>query len=313
MPVPDYQSCMKPLLRILAERGELHLRQATEALADHFGLTADQRAELLPSGRQQVYRNRGAWAKTYLLKAGLVETPRRGFVRITAEGRDLVARDPTVLNTRYLRDNYPQFREFQQMRRDQAIDRDTGIAARDHEPQTEGEETVTPEESLEQSHQLLRTTLAAELRERVQAGTPEFFEQLVVRLMVSMGYGGSLRDAGQALGRSGDEGIDGVIKEDRLGLDEIYLQAKRWANPVGRPEVQKFVGALHGKRARRGVFITTSSFTREAQDYVRLIETKLILIDGDRLAGLMIDHGVGVTTVQTYELKKIDSDFFGEE
>lgn len=312
MAIPDYQSCMKPMLQILAKESEMRLRQLNEALADHFGLTEEERAVLLPSGRQQVYRNRGGWAKTYLLKAGLIESTRRGYAQITDEGRAVLQRNPDSLNTRYLRDHFAAFRDFQQASRPDK-NHETDVSSTVDDQVESGEDEITPEERLEQSYQRLRSELVAELLDRIHASTPEFFEQLVVRLMVAMGYGGTLKDAGQAVGKSGDEGIDGVIKEDRLGLDVIYLQAKRWANPVGRPEVQKFVGALHGKQARKGVFITTSNFTHEADDYARVVETKLILLDGERLANLMIDFGVGVTTVATYELKRVDSDFFGEE
>ena len=311
MPVPDFQSCFRPLLQLLSQRGELQSREAVDALADQFKLTDEERRQLLPSGRQTLIHNRVGWARTYLKKAGLLEAPRRGFVSITGEGRKALGVDPKPFNVRYLKDNYPAFKAFHEVSRSDGQGAENEEAGESSSGQIA--DTVTPEERLERSYQRLRSELAAELLDRVQAGTPEFFEQLVVRLMVSMGYGGTLKDAGQAIGRSGDEGIDGVIKEDRLGLDVIYLQAKRWANPVGRPEVQKFVGALHGKMARKGVFITTSSFTREADEYASKVETKLILINGERLANLMIDFNVGVTTATTYELKKVDSDFFGDE
>jgi restriction system protein len=311
MPIPDFQSCFRPMLALLSQHGEMPNRDAAIALADQFQLTEEERRQLLPSGRQTVFHNRIGWARTYLKKAGLLSTPRRGVVDITGEGRKVLARAPALLNVRYLKDNYPAFRAFHEMSRAEGDgnggEEPSGTAG------VQNVDLVTPEERLEQSFARLRSELADELLERVQAGTWEFFEQLVVRLMVAMGYGGSLKDAGQAIGRSGDEGIDGVIKEDRLGLDVIFLQAKKWSNPVGRPEVQKFVGALHGKQARKGVFITTSNFTKEAEEYARMVETKLILINGKRLADLMVDFNVGVTTVATYDVKKVDSDFFGDE
>lgn len=297
---------MLPLLKISGD-GEIHKFRATvEALAQHFALTDTERRELLPSGKQPTFDNRVGWARTYMTKAGLLESPKRGVFRISDEGRRVLQQNPSVINVHVLEEFAP-FREFRALRRDRLQ-----LSVADRLATTEPA-NQTPEESLEESYQTLRESLAGEILETIKKCSPEFFEQLVIDLLVRMGYGGSRREAGQAIGRSGDEGIDGIIKEDRLGLDIIYVQAKRWEGVIGRPEVQKFAGALQGQRARKGIFITTSAFTRDASDYAKQIETKIILVDGSTLAEYMIDNGVGVTTEAVYELKRIDSDYFSEE
>jgi restriction system protein len=304
MPIPDFQSAMLPVLR-LAQDGKDHmLREAVEAIAVEFKATEGERNELLPSGRQRRLHNRVGWAKTYLQKAGLVEPNGRGRFRITSRGREVLQRKPSRIDMKFL-EQFPEYNAFAALRHDEA------------EAETSAPElpsaTETPEEILEESYQELRRRLADELLDRIKACDPKFFEKLVVDLLVTMGYGGSRKDAGQAVGQSGDEGIDGIIKEDRLGLDVVYIQAKRWNNTVGRPVVQAFAGSLEGQRARKGVLITTSDFSREARDYVRQIEKKIVLIEGGELAKLMIDHGVGVTEVATYTVKKLDLDYFGDE
>ncbi len=301
MAIPGYQSIMLPLLRLTGDGVTRQLRDAIEQLAKEFGLTEEERGELLPSGHQSTFDNRVGWARTYLKKAGLVEMPKRGYIQITLRGKTTLDEKPTEINEKYLR-QFPEFVDFKTSKR--TVDEETDC--------TLSTQKQTPEEQLELAHQVLRAELIDELTAAIKACSPKFFEQLVVDLLVKMGYGGSLREAGQAIGRSGDEGIDGIIKEDRLGLDIIYLQAKRWENVIGRPEIQKFAGALQGQRARKGVFITTSSFTREAREYVSLIETKIILIDGSDLAEYMIDNGVGVTTHRVFEVKLIDNDYFEE-
>ncbi|MDQ3584960.1 MAG: restriction endonuclease, partial [Acidobacteriota bacterium] len=244
------------------------------------------------------------WAATYLRKAGLLEATRRGYFKISKRGLDVLAQNPPAINVRFLR-QFPEFVEFQSTRSD------TNNNIREEE---EILESRTPEESLEIEYQKIRDNLASQLLERIKQSSPAFFEKLVVELLVKMGYGGSRSDAGKAVGRSGDGGIDGIIKEDRLGLDVIYIQAKRWdGNPVGRRDVQQFAGALQGQRANKGVFITTSRFTDEAHGYVSTIGSKIVLIDGEQLAQLMIDHNVGVSLSTTYEIKRIDSDYFSEE
>ena len=302
MAIPDYQTCMLPLLQHLADGAEHTLRDTEERLAEHFRLSATERAELLPSGQQGVFRNRVGWARTYLKKAGLLESPKRAVFRITERGLTTLAAKPSRIDVRYL-EQFPEFIAFRDASRSESI---TAVAAEAPPAKT------TPEEAIELAHQGLREQLAAELISRILTCSPTFFEQLVVELLVKMGYGGSRRDAGERIGQTGDGGIDGIIKEDRLGLDTVFIQAKRWQGPVGRPEIQKFVGALQGQRAKKGVFITTSSYTADATDYASRIDTKVVLIDGKQLAALMIDFDVGVAPAATYVVKRIDSDYFDE-
>lgn len=304
MAVPDFQSLMLPLVEFAADGQEHSLNEAREFLAKRLGVTDEEREELLPSGRQAVFDNRVAWAKTYLQQAGLLNSSRRAHFQITDRGRQILAEKPDKIDIKLL-DRFPEFVEF----RYPAQKQQQSTSA----PAAECQENITPEEMLESAHQQIRSDLAADLLKRIKAGSPYFFERLVVELLVKMGYGGSRREAGKAIGKSGDEGIDGIINEDRLGLDTIYIQAKRWEGTVGRPEIQRFVGALHGKRARKGVFLTTGSFSAEATQYVSHIDPKVVLIDGRELTELMIDFGLGVTTITTYEIKRVDSDYFGEE
>lgn len=304
MAVPDFQSIMLPLLK-LAGDGEVHsIHDAVEELAEQFSLSEEERSKLLPSGQQPVFYNRVGWARTYLKKAGLLEDPRRGHFRITERGRDVLEQDPPEIDMRFLR-QFPEYVEFRQV---------AGKTKEADEEDEEELEELTPEEILEDAYQQIREDLAENLLSYVLNSGAGFFEKLVVELLVRMGYGGSRREAARAVGRSGDEGIDGIIDEDRLGLDVIYVQAKKWGvdHPVGRPEIQKFVGALQGKRARKGIFITTSRFTSAAREYAGRIDTKVVLIDGERLTDLMIDHDVGVSMLTTYEVKRVDSDYFGE-
>lgn len=304
MAIPDFQALMLPLLRSVEDKREHLFRDIVEVLAKQYGLTDEERKQLLPSGRYPTFDNRVGWAKTYLKKAGLVEQPKRSYLKITERGVEVLKKRPPSINMKFLE----QFPEY--------------IAFRDNQEQEEPVQQAvaallaqneTPEELIESGARTIRKELAGEILQRIKNCSPIFFERLVVELLVKMGYGGSRQDAGRAIGRSGDEGIDGVIHEDRLGLDVIYLQAKRWEAVVGRPEIQKFVGALQGQRAKKGVFITTSDFTKEAVEYVRNIDNKVVLINGALLANLMIDHNVGVSLAATYEIKKIDSDYFLEE
>lgn len=309
MAIPDFQSVMRPLLEVYADGAERPSSTVMDYLARHFGLTDDERQQLLPSGRQPVFANRVGWARTYLVRSGLLDATRRSFARITDRGREALTLAPTRIDIPFL-DRYPEFVEFRTSSRPE---RTTGGDAGTRAVSPAAVPVVTtPEEDLENSYAEFRNQLAAELLTRTKSCTPEFFERLVVDLLVRMGYGGSLKDAGQAIGRSGDGGIDGIIKEDRLGLDVIYVQAKRWDGVVGRPEIHKFVGALHGQRARKGVFITTARFTADAVEYVRGIDTKIALIDGSTLSQLMIDHDLGVSRMAVYEVKRVDSDFFAE-
>lgn len=309
MPIPDYQSAMLPLLRLAGDEREHKFRDAVEHLAQEFALTDDERSEMLPSGTAPLFDNRVGWARTYLKQAGLLVSPKRGLFRITERGKALLAKHPTRIDVELL-DQFEEFRAFRTRRREVTADATPVQAAtEDHEAPT----SQTPEDQLASAYRRLRSDLELDLLEQVKAVTPAFFERLVIDLLVAMGYGGSRQDAGRAIGKSGDGGIDGIIKEDKLGLDVIYVQAKRWEGTVGRPEIQKFAGALQGHRASKGVFITTSGYSREALDYANLINSKIILIDGQQLAGMMIDYNVGVSTVGIYELKKIDVDYFEGE
>jgi len=302
MPIPDYQSCMLPLLEFLADKNEHSLREAIDYLAAKFKLTEDELKQLLPSGQQTLFDNRVAWARTYMKQAGLLEPTRRGYLRITPRGLEVLRKGPEKINVKYL-EQYKEFKEFRQRKKK----RQNKIREK------KDEIDKTPAEALEAAYENLRENLAKELLQQIKRCPPSLFEKIVVELLVKMGYGGSRKDAGQAIGKSGDEGIDGIIKEDRLGLDIIYIQAKRWENTVSRPEIQKFAGALQGQRAKKGIFITTSTFSKEAIEYVSKIDTKIILIDGDQLAQYMIDNDVGVSPVSKYELKKLDMDYFTDE
>ena len=275
-------------------------------MAAEFEVTDEECKELLASGSQAVFNNRVGWARIYLKKAGLLDSPKRAILIISDLGREILSKNPPKIDTKYLR-QFPAFIEFQNGYRNDGETEEESITEEIHEQ--------TPEEVLDKAYQRIRKSLASELLNKVIDLSPAFFERLVVELLVKMGYGGSIKDAGKALGKSGDEGIDGTIKEDKLGLDIIYIQAKRWrpGNVVGRPELQKFVGALAGQGAKKGIFITTSNFTKEALTYTPRNETKIVLIDGEQLTQLMIDYNLGCTTQQTYELKKLDSDYFGEE
>lgn len=304
--IPDYQTLMLPLLKLFSDGQEHKYRDIIENLATEFEVTDEERKELLASGNQAIFDNRVGWAKTYLKKAGLLDSPKRATFVITDLGRQTLTKNPNRIDAKYLR-QFPSFLEFQNVSRNDKETWEETATAEIHEQ--------TPEENLDKAYQQIRISLASELLIRVVELSPSFFERLVVELLVKMGYGGSIKDAGRAMGKSGDEGIDGTIKEDKLGLDIIYIQAKRWkpGNVVGRPELQKFVGALAGQGAKKGIFITTSNFTKEALDYTPRNETKIVLIDGEQLTQLMIDYNLGCTTQQSYELKKLDSDYFGEE
>lgn len=306
MAIPDYQSIMLPFLQHTAD-GEIHTaRDLKETLAEHFELTDDERGHLLPSGQQTTFQNRVAWAKTYLQQAALLQSVRRGYFTITDRGREVLASSVTRIDNAYLR-RFPEFKAFRSRNTSEGDDDSAvGVIPDDSDDQT-------PEEALQLAYKRIRDDLAAEVVVQIKAMSPTFFERLVLDLMLRMGYGGASDSSASMTAGGSDEGIDGVINEDQLGLDIIYLQAKRWENQVGRPEIQKFVGALHGKRARKGVFLTTSTFSRDARDYIETIDPKVVLIDGRRLAQLMIDFDIGVSTTQSYWVKRIDSDYFVED
>lgn len=303
MPIRGYQSLMLPLLRFAADGNDHTTREAVDVFATEFQLTPSERSERMASGQQAIFNNRVGRANSSLKKAHLPESPRRGTLRITERGRRVLADNPARIGVKFL-EQFPEFITFRDASRNNGESEDTRPVATATEQ--------TPEEALELAYQTIRHSLAQDILNRILSCSPTFFERLVVELLVKMGYGGSRRDAGERIGQSGDGGVDGIIKEDRLGLDTIYLQAKRWQGSVGRPEIQKFVGALQGHRARKGVFITTSSYTAEATDYASRIDTKVVLIDGKLLTGLMMDFDVGVSVSASYIVKRIDSDYFEE-
>ena len=302
MTIPDYQTIMLPLLKFAGDKKEHSIREAIDHIADSFKLSEGERKEVLPSGRSYIIDNRVGWARTYLKKAGLLEDTRRSFFQITEKGTGVLAKSPTEINIKFLQ-NFPEFNEFRKRKED----------GEEQEHVIQEETSQTPQELLEYGYQKIKRDLAQELLISVKKASPRFFEQLVVELLLKMGYGGSLKDAGKAIGQSGDGGIDGNIKEDKLGLDVIYIQAKRWENVVGSKEIRNFVGSLVGQKANKGVFITTSGYTKDALEYVKTITHKVILIDGEMLAQLMIENNVGVSGIINYEVKKIDSDYFVEE
>jgi restriction system protein len=310
MSIPDYQTLMLPLLRRAAS-GETSVPEIEGPLAEEFGLSPEERNELLPSGRQKVIHNRIHWAKFYLSKAGLVESPRRGRFVATELGKKTLASNPPRIDLELLME-YPSFREFYTSSGTSATN------SSDDDPSVPAKRSIpnrTPEEEIDSAYIALQSALRSDLLQRIMQNSPTFFEGVIVDLLVAMGYGGSHRNAATQLGRTGDGGVDGVINEDRLGLDRVYVQAKRFApgNSVGRPDVQAFVGSLVGLGATKGVFVTTSSFSQQAVDFVRHLTQRVILIDGDRLTALMIEHSVGVRTNRAIEFKRIDEDYFAED
>jgi len=300
--VPDFQMIMRPLLALLADGAEQPVAVLRGELAEQFSLTPEDLEEELPSGRAKTFANRVGWATTYLYRCGLLDRTSRSVYRITDRGRGVLESHPDRVDLSVL----SQFEEFHEFRRARTDPRAAQVA--------DGAGAVvdgaTPEERVAAAYRELRSALAADLLDRVLDHSPEFFEQLVLDVLHAMGYGGLRAEAVQRLGKSGDEGVDGVIREDTLGLDQIYIQAKRWRNPVSRPDIQKFVGALHGQRATKGVFITTSTFSGEAIAYADNITPRVVLIDGKELTQLMIDHDVGVAVATRYDLKKVDQDYF---
>ena len=307
MAVPDFQSLMQPFLKLTADGNEHSLSEIIETLALQFNLSESDRNELLPSGRQRKFDNRVGWSRTYLLKAHLITSMGRARFRITERGIKVLNEGTNYINIKFLT-RFPEFVTFKAINGKENKTEENDQSSQDIVEKT----NQTPQEILETSYLNLRQNLAQELLERIKKSPPKFFETLVVDLLIAMGYGGSRKDAGQAIGQVGDGGIDGIIKEDKLGLDAIYLQAKRWEGTVGGPVVQGFAGALMGKKARKGILITTSNFSQQARNYASNLDMKIILIDGEQLAQLMIDADVGVAEESRYVLKKIDLDYFGE-
>lgn len=299
MAIPDYETTMLPVLRYCADQKEHSNQETVEFISNLFKLNEDERKQRLPSGQQTIIYNRVAWAWTYMKKAGLLEPTRRSYFKITKIGLDVLAKKPEKIDVKFL-EQFPKFMEFRTSKKEEK------------NQNVESVESQTPDETLEVQYEKLNNQLAHDLLEQVKKCSPAFFEKLVIELLLSMGYGGASR-GGKTLGRTGDEGVDGVINEDKLGLDSFYIQAKRWDATVGRPEIQKFAGALQGQKAKKGIFITTSDFSQDSKNYVKNIETKIVLIDGEELAKLMIDHNIGVSTERKFEIKKIDFDYFSEE
>ncbi len=302
MAIPDFQSIFLPLLKACADGKEHTKQELLPLLAKLFGLTGSELEIKLASGKQGMFDNRVGWAKSYLKQAGLLENPRRGVFKITARGMQVLSENPQPLNVKYLK-RFPEFVVF-----NMGKPKDERKLVESASANSE-----TPDELIAGGYKQLREVLAVELLDRIKTVSPSRFEGLVVELLLKMGYGGTQEDAGQVVGKSGDGGIDGIINEDRLGLDVIYIQAKRWEADVGRPEIQKFVGALAGNKANKGVFITSSGFTKEAKGYASQVNHRVILIDGPMLAELMMDYDLGVSTKEIYTVKRLDSDYFEED
>lgn len=301
MAIPDYQSLMLPVLQTVMDRQEHPIPQMRQRIAEELRLPQTELLERLASGSQTIFANRIAWAVQYLKSAGAIEAVRRGVYKITDRGVSLLDGPPSGISAKTLR-RFPEFVEFE------------GKGSETEAPTTPtrplSETKATPEESLDGSFRVLREALANELLETIKNGLPAAFEQIVVHLLVAMGYGGSVEDAGRVVGKAGDGGIDGVVKQDKLGLEVIYVQAKRWKDVVGSPEIMKFSGSLTKRHANRGVFITTSGFTKEALEFVEAMPQRIVLIDGKQLASLMIEHNVGVSPTKVYTLKRLDQDYF---
>ena len=300
--IPDFQKIMLPLLKLISDGQEHSTNEINLELAKFFNLTPEEVNQYLPSGSQKTFSNRVAWAKAYLKMADLIETTKKNYSKITESGKKFLQTNPSELNIKTLK-SIPAFSKRYDKTKEEEIISDTDSV----QPKS------TPEENLENSYIAIRKKLSQELLQKIKSCSPSFFENLVVELLVKMGYGGSIQDAGQSIGHSGDEGIDGIIKEDRLGLEVIYIQAKRWEGVVGRPEIQKFVGALAGQGVKKGVFITTAKFSNDARSYQPKNETKIVLIDGEKLTDLMIDFNLAVSTINTFEIKRLDNDYFEEE
>ena len=306
MAIPDFQAVMRPVLQSVGDGEPRSLADVRDIVKDVFGLTDEEKRVRLPSGHQTVINNRTGWARTYLNKAGLLTIPQRGMVQITERGLDVLENGPERISVAWLK-QFPEFKEFQTQK--------SGVvgAGAIKQPEITEVSNETPDEQLAAAHLSLMEILADEVLETVRSATPSFFEKLVVDLMISMGYGGSRKEAGQATQTTNDDGIDGIIKEDKLGLDTIYLQAKRWANTVHRPEIDKFIGALTRQRAKKGVFLTTSDFSAGAREAAAGLDMKVVLLDGRELAQLMIENNLGVNVKEVFEVKQVDTDYFIEE
>ncbi|MCL5991955.1 MAG: restriction endonuclease [Bacteroidetes bacterium] len=307
--IPDFQTIMLPLLEVLGDGQEHELQDLITQISIKFELTDDERKELLPSGNQEIINNRVGWSRTYLKKAQLIDKPRRAVYKITDKGKKVLASKPKRIDIKFLQE-LPEFKEWQtsyqtsyQARKDENSNSHIEVGI---------ESEKTPEELLDYSFARLKDELASDIIEKIKNCTPGFFERLVIDLLIKMGYGGSKKEAGQIIGKSGDGGIDGIIKEDKLGLDTIYVQAKKWDNTVPVGQIRDFAGSLLSKKAKKGIFISTSNYPKSAYDFVAQIEPKIILIDGKELADLMIEYNIGLASKSNYEVKKIDIDYFEE-
>jgi len=306
MSIPHSEDMFVPMLRLVKDEKEHFIRDVVNDLAKEFNVSEEELEIMLPSGNNKLFQNRVAWTKSHLVFAGFLVGTKRGFFKITAEGLNVLSKNVESLTLKDLRDT-PAYTSWVKKWKESKRESKTNDISSE-----EITSAQTPTELFESSYQTIRRALAQELLAKVKSSTPRFFEHLVIDLLVRMGYGGSLRDA-RAIGKSGDGGIDGIIKEDKLGLDVIYVQAKRWETVVGRPEIQKFVGALAGQGAKKGIFITTSDFSSDALNYQPKNETKIVLIDGEQLSDYMMDFDVGVSKDKSYDIKKIDYDYFDEE
>ena len=304
MPIPDYQSLMLPVLEC-SSNGEARIGAVVEKLADGLGLSIDERSELLPSGRQAIFSNRVHWAKSYLSKAGLIEATRRGHFNITERGRTVLSSQPSQIDNKMLM----QFDEFRQFRERSS---ETSHTLNQSSLPAIEDQRQTPDESMRMAWRQIETALAQDLLDRICAAPPDFFERLIVSLLLSMGYGGSTNDSGRTLGRSGDDGVDGVIDQDALGLDRVYMQAKRYGsgNSIGSGAIRDFFGSLDRHKAAKGLFVTTSSFSPSARETAEYLSKRIVLIDGVQLAKLMIRHNVGCRIEDTLYIKKVDEEFF---
>lgn len=308
MAIPEFQSFFYPFLKLSSDKNQHSLSEVREFMTEHFALTDEDKSEKVPSGTQSKFDNRIYWTKSYFAKAKLINQTKRAHFLITERGLEFFSKFKDSITINDLR-GFEEFRQF-----NQSSNHSDDVTTQTERVEISISDNKTPLERLEESYLLIHNELAIELLEKIKSNSWQFFEDLVIDLMVKMGYGGSRNKAGQSIKRTNDEGIDGIINEDKLGLDVIYLQAKKWTNEggIGRPEIQRFVGALHGQGAKKGVFITTSFFTKPAYDYVKSIDPKVILIDGETLANLMIEHGLGTSTVESYHIKKLDLDYFEE-
>lgn len=300
MTIPDYQRLLLPVLKC-SEGGEVRLNQVVQSLVHELNLSEEERVELLPSGQQTVFANRVGWAKTYLKKAGLIDTTRRGYFRITEAGRTVLASHPSQIDNAFLM-QFESFREFKNKTNEE-------IEVPNH---PEEEDTHTPDEIMRLAHQKIEAALAQELIERILEAPPDFFERLIITLLISMGYGGSTSEAGKTLGGSGDNGVDGVINQDPLGLDRVYVQAKRYglSKRISSGAIRDFFGSLDRHKASKGLFVTTSTFSDSARETADFLSKRIVLIDGKQLAKLMIRYNVGCRIEETLYVKKVDEEFF---